>query len=69
MDNDNPVFLPVNVRAYGSKIFGLSQIIKREIDGVVYMAEFIDIIETQLYGQGVVKLNFFRDTCKYPCQI
>lgn len=43
--NDDAIFLPIDVRAYGGKVLGLSQIVKGEIDRVVDMAEFIDIIE------------------------
>ena len=49
MDDDDAVFLPVDMRTYGSKIFCLTQIIKREVDGVVDVTEFVDVVEAQLY--------------------
>ena len=44
--DDNAVFLPIDVRAYGGKILGFSQIIEREINRIVYVAELIDIIKS-----------------------
>ena len=46
MYDDNAVFLPIDVRAYGSKVLGFSQIIEREINRIIHVAELIDIIKS-----------------------
>ena len=46
MYDDNAVFLSIDVRAYGSKVLGFSQIIEREINRIIHVAEFIDIIKS-----------------------
>ena len=44
--NDNAISFPVNVRTHRSKILRFSQILEREINRIVHMAELIDIIKS-----------------------
>ena len=46
--NDNAGLLPVDSGTYGSEVFSLAQIVKRKINSVVDVTEFIYVIEAQL---------------------
>ena len=48
MDNDNAGLLPVDSGTYGSEVFSLAQIVKRKLNSVVDVTEFIYVIEAQL---------------------
>ena len=45
MDDNDAILFPIYIRAYRSEIFRFSQIIEREVNSVVYMTEFVDVIE------------------------
>ena len=48
MDNDNAGLLTVDSGTYGSEVFSLALIVKRKINSVVDVTEFIYVIEAQL---------------------
>ena len=44
--NDDTVSFPIDIRTHRSKVLGFSQIIEREVNRIVHMAELIDIIKS-----------------------
>ena len=60
MNHHDGIFAPIHIGAYGGEIFGFSQIIKGEIDGVVYVSEFVNVVEPDLKWQCVLVCNIFH---------
>ena len=67
LHHEDSIAIPVKTFAYGGDIVSLTRVVELKIDGVIYVPELVNIVETYLQRHHMVKLisSFFYHFSKF----